>query len=48
MRTVPVSVEDEARKILLDLGLRWPEADPGKPRSAAADTEHITEGEPRT
>jgi hypothetical protein len=30
-----VSVEDEARKILLDLGLWWPEADSGKLRSAA-------------
>jgi RHS repeat-associated protein len=32
---VPVSVEDEARKILLDLGMWWPEADSGKLRSAA-------------
>ncbi|WP_160159602.1 DUF6531 domain-containing protein [Streptomyces sp. 3213.3] len=32
---MPVSVEDEARKILLDLGLWWPEADSGKLRSAA-------------
>ena len=30
-----VSVEDEARKILLHLGLWWPEADSGKLRSAA-------------
>ncbi|MGX9886043.1 DUF6531 domain-containing protein [Streptomyces sp. NPDC002276] len=32
---MPVSVEDEARKILLDLGMWWPEADSGKLRSAA-------------
>ncbi|WP_438828193.1 DUF6531 domain-containing protein [Streptomyces mirabilis] len=32
---MPVSVEDEARKILLHLGLWWPEADSGKLRSAA-------------
>ncbi|MET7679152.1 DUF6531 domain-containing protein [Streptomyces sp. NPDC005423] len=32
---VPVSVEDQARHILLDLGLWWPEADSGKLRSAA-------------
>ncbi|MFD5763114.1 RHS repeat protein, partial [Streptomyces sp. NPDC127044] len=30
-----MSVEDEARKILLHLGLWWPEADSGKLRSAA-------------
>ncbi|MEV0484970.1 DUF6531 domain-containing protein [Streptomyces sp. NPDC050508] len=30
-----MSVEDEARKILLDLGMWWPEADSGKLRSAA-------------
>ena len=30
-----MSVEDEARKILLDLGMWWPEADSGKVRSAA-------------
>ena len=30
-----MSVEEEARKILLDLGLWWPEADSGKLRSAA-------------
>ncbi|MGW4444968.1 DUF6531 domain-containing protein [Streptomyces sp. NPDC004682] len=32
---MPVSVEDKARHILLDLGLWWPEADPGKLRDAA-------------
>jgi YD repeat-containing protein len=32
---VPVSVEDEARKILLHLGLWWPEADSEKLREAA-------------
>ncbi|MGW4303961.1 DUF6531 domain-containing protein [Streptomyces sp. NPDC004646] len=30
-----MSVEDKARHILLDLGLWWPEADPGKLRDAA-------------
>ncbi|WP_329247229.1 hypothetical protein OG223_13835 [Streptomyces sp. NBC_01478] len=30
-----MSVEDEARKILLHLGLWWPEAGSGKLRSAA-------------